>query len=820
MRSKENLIPWIYILSFFIPVIIAALAFFNIQIYPGSANTLLIYDMRNELLPSYGYLSDPGPGYDSLIHTMSGALGGGFLGRIAHDLSFFDIVYIFVSKTSLPDAIYYVTLAKIGFCGLCMSVFLTIKHRKDTNWFIVLILSTCYALMSYTFIYALWPLWMDLIMLLPLLALSVEKIISGKKNPVFVLLLSLGMISDYHITYMVIIALTLYFLFRLIEDGVGFSECKKRILTYIVHGIISAGLSSFMIFPIVNDLMIGKLSAPSDGTVPDLIKNTPIDILKSFMPCNYSTLYYNASPNIFCGSIVVLLALIWFVYGRKELRGRFAGITVLLIYFVSFIFGPLDRAWHGFTDPVGFSVRYSFTFVFFMVCFAARGFNRLRKAEIRISSALRIMVSAVMLLFTIAELFINGSFMLAKLSVDYSYTNKNEYLRYNEFMTKLIDMADADCDGEYYRIYKDFHFSLYDGALYGYDGLLILDSGLNPVFLSFLNSIGIGASPQRMDECGITPPTASLMDFRYFISKSAQSNYYEKIGEFNHHYLYRNDYSLPLVFETAFDPLKEQQTFTDDPFENVNLIYSDFLGENTELFIKQNCVYSTPAPDEYKTEYTAGAVNLFFVPDDEGVFWVYSGYKKTNFGLLSAVDEYGSFVAPIYADLRLNDKEIGSFRDSLYSYCNEIGVLDPSGEVKVSLDTSYSELGNTYIYRYDENALREASRFLSQKGFDITYIGSEGITAEGCMSKDGFAFISLPYNQGYSVYVDGKKAEYTSYRDVFLLVNMDAGKHELYIKFIPSGLRAGIAVSVVFLLIMVLYMGKDLIIIKKSVKHP
>ncbi len=821
-EKKTNAI--IYIFSFLIPVGIAFLAFFNIRIYPGSVNTLLIYDMRNELLPTYGYLSDPGPGYDSLLHTMSGSLGYDFLGRIAHALSFFDIVYKFVPVELIPDAIYFVTLLKIGLCGLCMSVFLTSRHGKDAGRVWIIFLSSCYALMSYIFIFTSWPLWMDLVMLFPLLALSLERIIAGKKNPFFILLLALGLISDYHIAYMTIIALTLYFFFRLAEEGVLLKECIGRTVTYIIHGIISAGLCSFMLFPIASDLRLGKMSSSyaADSSLV-FIKNTPLDVLKSFIPGSYTSLGNNASPNVFCGSLVILLALIWLIYGKKEIRGRMAGAVVVLIYFASFIFGPLDRFWHGFRDPVGFSVRYSFTLVFFIICFAVRAVTVLRRSGLKISGGLRVSVTSILLLFSAAEIYINGSYILARLSVEFGYANKSEYSRYNEFMTELIGIADNDSDGEYYRLYKDFHYTLYDGALYGYDGLLLSDSNINPGLVSYLNSIGIGAAPQRNDECGITPPTASLFDFRYFISSSADCDLYEKIGEYNYHYLYKNKYSLPLIFGTSFDPNGDLREFSDDPFENINIIYSDFLGEETGVFVKQECRISYPAEDEYRSEYTAGAADLYFTPDDEGIFWLYSGFNIVDPRLYEDIDEYGSFSAHVYADVSLNDEVVGYFRDSNYSYANEIGILEPAEEVKVSLETSYSELGNTYIYRYDEDALEKASEALNGNGFDITYIGDKGITAEGEMSEEGYVYISLPYDPGYTIYVDGKKTDHTLYRDMFLLVEMSEGKHEISIGFIPRGLRTGIVTSLIFLVIMLIYMrfnANNHFLKKITVKHP
>ena len=822
MIKKKNNMPIVYLLSFLFPVIIAFLAYYNIQVYPGSVNTMLIYDMRNELLPTYGYLSNPGPGYDSLFYSMSGALGYCFMGRVAHVLSLFDIVYKFVPITSIPDTIYYLTLFKFGLCGLCMSIFLSSRHHKDIGDIYTIFLSSCYALMSYMFIFSLWPLWIDLVMLFPLLALSIEKLIAGEKNISFILLLSLGMISDYHITYMAIIALTLYFYFRLVEEGLNLVEMIHRSVLYLIHGIISAGLSSFLLFPVVNDLMIGKLSEYKKVSKLVFVKNTPFDIMTSFFPGSYSALYNNASPNIFCGSVVFIFTLIWFFYGRKEIRERIAGAVVFFIYIVSFIFGPLDRIWHGFRDPVGFSVRYSFTFVFFMICFAVRGYRNIHRKSFGISTSIRITISVVLILFSMMELFFNGSYILAKLSVDYRYTNRNEYFRFSDFMTELTGIADYNSDGEYYRIYKDFHFTLYDGALYGYDGLLILESNLNPVFVSFLNNIGIGASSERMDECGITPPTASLMCFRYFISTSSQSNFYELIGESNFHYLYKNAYALPLIFGTSFNPQDELKKFSDDPFENVNIIFSDFLGERNDVFVRQNCNYYYPEVEKYKSEYTTGIIDLIFTPDKEGSYWIYSVFNETNNNVLNEIDEYGSFVAPLYADVCLNDVKIGSFRDSNYSYCNEIGILKSNEEVKVSVETSYSELGNTYIYRYDEAALEKATEYLSERGFGITYIGDKGIVAEGNMQEDGYVYISLPYNSGYNVYVDGKKTEYTSYRDVFLLVKMKAGNHKITIKYIPRGFISGVIVSLIFLSIMIIYMriNPKRAIMKKSVKHP
>ena len=96
--SKKDIV--IRLICFFVPVSIAALSFYNHNIYPGGVNTLLIYDMRAQLLALYGYIRNGGPGFDSFIHNMSGGLGGGF---IVGAVILVIIIYIFLPLTLYTD---------------------------------------------------------------------------------------------------------------------------------------------------------------------------------------------------------------------------------------------------------------------------------------------------------------------------------------------------------------------------------------------------------------------------------------------------------------------------------------------------------------------------------------------------------------------------------------------------------------------------------------------------------------------------------------------------------------------------------------------
>ena len=79
----------------------------------------------------------------------------------------------------------------------------------------------------------------------------------------------------------------------------------------------------------------------------------------------------------------------------------------------------------------------------------------------------------------------------------------------------------------------------------------------------------------------------------------------------------------------------------------------------------------------------------------------------------------------------------------------------------------------------------------------IKEINEEGIKAAGNVDTDSWILISLPYENGYEILVDGVKTDYESYRDALILVKMSAGSHEISIRYITPGFRLGILMSVI-----------------------
>ena len=73
--------------------------------------------------------------------------------------------------------------------------------------------------------------------------------------------------------------------------------------------------------------------------------------------------------------------------------------------------------------------------------------------------------------------------------------------------------------------------------------------------------------------------------------------------------------------------------------------------------------------------------------------------------------------------------------------------------------------------------------------------------------------LTIPYDEGYKVYVDGKKTNYYKMLDAFIGVDLESGIHDIKIKYIPSGLKIGFLISLTTFISFVIY-----ILVKKCKK--
>ena len=771
------------IFAFLIPVVVFGLAFFLSGIYPGGKYTVLTYDLKSQVLPMYGYLSEKGPGFDGFLYSMSGGLGGNFFGSFVLYYSFFDFIYCFIPVEFIPEAIYCLTLLKIGLCGFFCYFFLRQKITVEKCEVFTVLLSCAYALMSYNFIYSMTPIWLDSVMLLPLLAHFLDKMMLKGKSAAFVFLLAICIIDYYYFAYMNMICLFLYFMFRQIEDTTDIRSFFRDFLKFFIHCFLSVGVSSVVLFPVIYDFARGKLSSGSSVTNGQFIENSVLDIIRMFLPQNFSDPATGSSPNIFCSSLVVVLLIFLFFIKKISKRTKIASFIILFIYFISFALLPFNRIWHGFRDPLGFPYRYSYTFVFFLIYISSKVINNLNlfaipKKIIKYSYAL-------IFVYTLFEMFLNGSYIISKIQTDFNYVLKSEYQR-NVSVLKNDLILPID-EHNYSRMEKTYSFTSWDGALMGYDGLEMFSSSYNDDLIRFLYSLGLDAYSNHISSEGLTPPVADFLNIGYLLSfYIADSDYYDNFLDHNSYHLLKNETVYTLAMYLA-EGMSSDWLNSRNPYININNLITSVSGLESDVFVEQ--LY-----DLVKTDESDESVIIRFTPDKEGRYWFYRAVPNDGeYDTQNPELDYHRILS-----YYLDDEYLGDYGQFGFRYCSDLGYLNSDQEYILKLDSPYTKSGEVFLVYLDLDKREEASSSVVCIG--ISDIGSNGIVLKGYTESDSDLIVTLPYEKGYKITVNGQKKEYYSFKSVFLRIPLKKGENTVYIKFVPEGIYAGLFVSIAFMI--------------------
>ena len=75
------------------------------------------------------------------------------------------------------------------------------------------------------------------------------------------------------------------------------------------------------------------------------------------------------------------------------------------------------------------------------------------------------------------------------------------------------------------------------------------------------------------------------------------------------------------------------------------------------------------------------------------------------------------------------------------------------------------------------------------------------------VKRRGILYLSIPYERGWSVYVDGKKTSTVKVFDAMLGAELAPGEHEVELRYFPDGLDKGLVISgaaaVIFILLLI-----------------
>ena len=210
MKKKNK----IFLLSFTIPIITIGIIFALASIFPFGNKSILINDLSTQYVELMEYLKNALLGKHSFFYSFNWGMGKSLVGTIAYILSSpVNILLIFYPKTDIQLVIFIITLIKYGLIGLSFNFFLYKKfHTENYN---TILFSLCYSLMAYNISYTLNIMWLDGVFLLPIVLGYLVEMIETDKKTGLIISLTLLIISQFYMAYIVILFSIVYFWYEI-----------------------------------------------------------------------------------------------------------------------------------------------------------------------------------------------------------------------------------------------------------------------------------------------------------------------------------------------------------------------------------------------------------------------------------------------------------------------------------------------------------------------------------------------------------------------------------------------------------------------------
>ena len=832
---------WAYFISFIIPLVIMSGVYLSQGIYWNSDTSPLLGDGFHQYVIFDLNLRNILHGSDSLFYTFTSGLGLNFYALSSYYLgSFLSPLVYFFDVSSMPDAVYLSTLLKFGLIGL--STFFSLsKIFKNIPAPLRLALSTSYALMSFTVSQLEIKTWLDVFILIPLILTGLHLLITEKKRILYFTSLSILFIQNYYFGYMTALFLVVWYFCQLSWD---FKSRKFSFLDFFLTSLL-AGLTSFiMTLPTLFDLRTHgeKLTAITK------IKTDAswyLDLFAKQFIGAFDTTKYGSIPMIFVGLLPFILTIVFFTLKSIKFHVKLCYATLLLIIIASFYLEALDLFWQGMHAPNMFLHRFAWIFSTLLIYISAEVLNRVKDiklwnvlfsitlllsgylatiyfknhysflTKLNILLTIEFLVvylllllalikklislkifSILILIFTVSEVSFNASSQLNGITKEWGFASRSTYDKDIPSMEAILEYTKQQPD-TFTRTEKLQTQTGNDSMKFNYNGISQFSSVRNRSASTTLDKLGFKSSGTNLNlrYANNTIIADSLFGISYNISETYPDKYgfypsYQK----DNLTLYKNQFALPIAFATQ--SLYKDVTFNDHTLDNQTQFLNQIAGLNEEYFY----------PINHHTDSGDNVVNLNGTDTEDATIsysieildnsQVYLSMTKLNF----------SNDKKKQVDIIVNGEKKSFTTDNAFTFFN-LGYA----EHKQTFDIQIKFPGNAQVsfesptfYRLDTKKYTEAIRKIKENPVEVSSYKNK-VTVNYKVKNETSIFFTIPYDQGWSAYQNGKKLQIQQAQTGFMKIDVPEGEGTITLSFIPKGFIAGASCSLIAIIVFIFY---------------
>lgn len=836
VKNRKNAL--VYIIPPFIVMAIMMVMFFLSGMYPFGNKSLAWCDMRQQVLPLMLDFKDILSGNGNLIFSWQNAGGMNFLGVFLFFISSpFTFLVALVEKSEMLLFMNILTMLKMMTCSITAVVYFKNCHKKLSTYFTI-ILGVIYAFSGYAMLFYQNTIWLDIMYMFPLLLFSYETLIRKRKIGGFIACLTIMVLMNYYLSYMIVVFTLLYFGYYTFKNRKNLDQGIPT-LFFGACGI-SALLSAVVWLP----SFAQYLSSARGTNVIEGLFNSPI-----------TTQIYTVFPLIFATAIIVP-AIIVFNRNTNKKNTKFYMVLFILTLIPVFL-EPVNLMWHT-GNYMSFPCRYGYITVFMALVVIAYKFGKINKKHHSGKSSIKFAVISIILAiifaigsvifyklteesiakytstlwgnltsflliagFTVTAICIYSFFfyifrikkisykffsvLLAIMVLSECVFNVNVYITsaaYSDRIYKVsMDLSDKIHDDDFYRIKaeKKYFDANLIGAM-GYNSLSHYTSLTSQDYMFTMKKFGYSSYWMEVGANGGTLFTDALLSAKYNITKyPTPASVYEN----SFFTIEKAENYLPLGVITSADMAKEEQLPAMQRIELQQYMAETLFGLNDNMFKQYNITELNSVIYKYidNRHYFSKPAKLennsiiYEIDVEEKQTLYFDCFDKCSNALREPInDSFAVYVNGIFADTSYPNKDTNGLL-SLGTYSNEhVTVL-----VDLKKNVSCASFG---VYGLKHDVLGELTS--NAKTADLDASGTN-ISGSFYAEEGEYLYISVPYEEGFTATINGEKTEVLKAFSGFSAIKLKAGENNLQMEFTPKGLKLGIVISIIGVIALGIY---------------
>lgn len=807
--NKENRKKWIiYAYAFLVPAVIMLGIFIARGIYPFGDRSFLFSDMYHQYMPFFSEFMRKIKAGEGISYSYNVGIGSNFLALYVYYLaSPLHWLAFLVPEAHLMEFMSYLVIVKIGLCSVTSCYYLK-KHFNTENWGVILF-SCSYALSGFMAAYNWNIMWLDCVVLLPLIVLGLERLVKEGKCGMYCAVLALSIFTNFYISIMICIFLVLYFCVLLLEK-----RSLKIVGNFVLYSLLAGGMASILLIPEVCAVLATDFG---DMDFPTKLESyfSVLDMLARHCMCITTERGLDHWPNIYCGVAVFLLVPMYALNQKISIRERFGKLALVGVILLGFSTNMLDFIWHGLNYPDSLPARQSFIYIFLVLVMCYEAFEHL--GEVDEKHILHCYLGAVVFLLFSEKFVEHEDFLVAieyvtllfvtiyavlmwlyrtrkgpkikmvlswvaflivvtECSANTAYSSvgtvsRSAYLGQQEDYKELYELTKEREDG-FYRLEKFTRKTKNDSTLTGYPTASVFSSTMNSYVMDMYKKLGMRHSKVYYGFDGATPFSAALLNVNYMLGES--ENYggplYSLLDQSGDIYLYESKYILPFGYVAPYG--------FDFPENGNNNGISTQNNLIRELGVGKNLLASVSSKNV--------GDDVRFTAEKAGTY-----YARINASGTSKAEVIGGV---------LESQKHNDLKSQSLVY---LGYLSEGETITITNDDEDDKTPKITadIFILNEEALQQALEKLSAQHMTDVVYDSTHVSGHLSLTEAGRLILSIPYETGWTVLINGEETEPELFGGALMAFDLEAGEYEITMHYVPTGKNVGIVVTVVSVIV-------------------